>query len=265
MGLPVVGAAFVLLARTLLPGDGGHTPLAGIGGGVTRLRQAPGIVLAALGSLAFGAVLGPEAPLIALGSAVGVAVTLFVRLGAGSREERVLATAGSFSAISALSGGPLVAGMLLLEGGVGLGAAAIPALLPGLVAAGVGYTIFVGLGDWGGLEAATITVPGLPVYEGTHVADLLVAVAAGVVAAIVVAAVRQLALRIDERGRGVPLPALLLGGGLAVGLAAQLAESWELTPSRCSSRGRPRFRTSSRRGQPASCSCSWLRRVSRTP
>jgi H+/Cl- antiporter ClcA len=224
VGLPVVGASFVLLARTLLPGDGDHTPLAGIGGGVIRLRLAPGIVLAALGSLAFGAVLGPEAPLIALGSAVGVAVTLFVRLGAGSPEERVLATAGSFSAISALFGGPLVAGMLLLEGGVGLGAAAIPALLPGLVAAGVGYTIFIGLGDWGGLEAATITVPGLPAYDGTHVADLSVAVAAGVVAAIVVAVVRLLALRIDERGNSVPLPALLLGGGLAVGLAAELAD-----------------------------------------
>jgi H+/Cl- antiporter ClcA len=67
-------------------------------------------------------------------------------------------------------------------------------------------------------------VPGLPVYDGTHVADLLVAVAAGVVAAIVVAAVRLLALRIDERGKSVPLPALLLGGGLAVGLAAELAD-----------------------------------------
>jgi hypothetical protein len=42
VGLPVVGASFVLLARTLLPGDGGHTPLAGIGGGVIRFatRQA---------------------------------------------------------------------------------------------------------------------------------------------------------------------------------------------------------------------------------
>ena len=35
----------------------------------------PGVALAALGTLAFGAVLGPEAPVIALGSAVGVAVT----------------------------------------------------------------------------------------------------------------------------------------------------------------------------------------------
>ena len=222
VGLPVVGAAIVLLARTLLPGDGGHSPLAGIGGGVTPLRHAPGIVVAALGTLAFGAVLGPEAPLIALGSTVGVAVTLVARV--GSREGRVLATAGSFSAISALFGGPLVAGMLLLEGSVGLGAAAIPALLPGLVAAGVGYTVFVGLGDWGGLNAAAITVPGLPAYDGTHVKDLLLAVAVGVVAAIIVAAVRLLATRIDQRGSSAPPPALLLGGGLAVGLTAELAD-----------------------------------------
>ena len=38
----------------------------------------------------------------------------------------MLATAGSFSAISALFGGPLVAGMLMVEGGLGMG----PALLP---------------------------------------------------------------------------------------------------------------------------------------
>jgi H+/Cl- antiporter ClcA len=147
--LPAVGAAVVVAARTFLPGDGGHSPLAGIGGGVTPLRYAPGVALAALGTLAFGAVLGPEAPLISLGSAVGMAVTLLVRL--GPQEERVVATAGSFSAISALFGRPLVAGMLLLEGSVGLGASAIPALLTGLVAAAVGYLIFIGFGDWGGV------------------------------------------------------------------------------------------------------------------
>jgi H+/Cl- antiporter ClcA len=65
-----------------------------------------------------------------------------------ARDGRVLSTAGSFSAISALFGGPLVAAMLLLEAGVGLGAAIIPILIPGLVAAAIGYLIFVGLGDW---------------------------------------------------------------------------------------------------------------------
>jgi H+/Cl- antiporter ClcA len=124
VGLPAAGAAVVVAARALLPGDGGHRPIEGMGGGPTPLRYAPGVALAALGSLAFGAVLGPEAPLVALGSAVGMAVTLLVHL--DSREERVLAGAGSFSAISALFGGPLLGGVLLLEGSVGLGAAAIP-------------------------------------------------------------------------------------------------------------------------------------------
>ena len=34
-----------------------------------------------------------------------------------------------------------------------LGALAIPVLLPGFVAAAVGYLLFVGFGDWGGLSA----------------------------------------------------------------------------------------------------------------
>lgn len=73
-------------------------PLLGIGGGATPVVFATGIALAAVGTFAFGAVLGPEAPLIALGSAVGVSFTRFID--AGDREKAVLATAGSFSAIS---------------------------------------------------------------------------------------------------------------------------------------------------------------------
>ena len=60
-----------------------------------------------LAAVAFGAVLGPEMPVVALGSAVGVVAHRMVRL--GGQEGAVLSTAGSFSAISALFGGPLVA------------------------------------------------------------------------------------------------------------------------------------------------------------
>jgi H+/Cl- antiporter ClcA len=223
IGLPVVGACVVVVARRVLPGDGGHSPLAGIGGDPVPVVNAPGIALAAIGTLAFGLVLGPEAPLIALGSAVGMLVTLFVRL--GEREHAVVATAGSFSAISALFGGPVVGGVMLIESGLGMGAGLLPVLLPGFVAAAVGYVLFVGLGDWGGLDAQTLAVPDLPAYNGTHVYDLIVAVVVGVAAAALVAIVRRSAYAVaDDGGRRYGLVVLLLGGAFAVGLTAQVAD-----------------------------------------
>jgi H+/Cl- antiporter ClcA len=221
--LPGVGAAIVVAARLLLPGDGGHPPLEGIGGGAVPVVNAPGIALAAVGTLAFGAVLGPEAPLIALGSVVGMTVTYFARF--DEREQAVLGSAGSFSAISALFGGPIVAGMMMVESGVEMGAALLPVLVPGFVAAAIGYVVFVGFGTWGGLHAQSLAVPDLPAYHGTHLRDLLVGIAVGVLAAIVVVAVRRGARLVsrpalDRRW----MPVLLVAGGLAVGLIAQTAD-----------------------------------------
>jgi H+/Cl- antiporter ClcA len=224
VGLPVVGAALVLAARILLPGDGGNSPLEGIGGGPVAPSHALGIALAALATLGFGAVLGPEAPLIALGAVVGVAVMpFFPRLGA--HETAVLSTAGSFSAVSSLFGGPVVAGVMMMEGALGMGSAVIPVLLPGFVAAAVGYLIIVGIGSWGGLDVPGLSVPDLPAYEGAHVVDMLLAVAVGVLVALTIAAVRASARRLEGlEGVRVGRPLLLLGGGLAVGVLAMLAD-----------------------------------------
>jgi H+/Cl- antiporter ClcA len=213
----VVGAAIVVFARRLLLGDGGHPPLEGHAPHVTPVAYAPGIALAALGTLVFGAVLGPEAPVIALGAATALALTWFVRL--GEHETTALAIAGSFSAVSALFGGPLVGGVLLVESGVGLGAALIPVLLPGFVAAAVGYLIFVGFGDWGGLDAPGLVVPDLPLYEGTHLLDLLVALAVGVATALVVAVIVRLPRRGDLPGHFPRYRARDAAGGLVRRLA----------------------------------------------
>ena len=66
--------AGVLVGLTIqyLPGRGGHSPADGLQtGGAPSAIQLPGIVLAGLASVAFGAVAGPEAPLLALGSGLG--------------------------------------------------------------------------------------------------------------------------------------------------------------------------------------------------
>jgi H+/Cl- antiporter ClcA len=222
IGLPTVGAGLVALARRALPGDGGHEPLGGISVAPTALSAGPGVALAALGTLSFGGVLGPEAPLIALGSVVGVAASRLIRL--PPRENSVVATAGSFSAISALFGGPLPAGVLLVEAGVGMGAALLPLMVPGLVAAAFGYLIFIGVGDWGGVAATQLAVPGLPSYDGTTLWDMLLGVLVGVTTALVIVVTHQTARRLAGlRERRVSMPVLLVAGGLAVGCLAELA------------------------------------------
>ena len=229
VGLPVVGAAIVVVARSLLPGDGGHRPLDGLSTELMPISYAPGIALAAVGTLAFGAVLGPEAPVIALGSITALAVTSFTRL--GDQERKIVGTAGSFSAISALFGGPLVAGVMMVEAGVGLGARLIPALLPGFVAAAVGYLIFIGFGDWGGLDAPGLAVPDLDLYEGTHPGDLLVAITVGVITALAIVVIHRFTRRVAERvEQRRTMPVLLLAGGLTVGLLALLADALGAQP-----------------------------------
>ena len=194
--------------------------------------------LAALGTLPFGAVLGPEAPVIALGSVVGVAAARFSP--AGERATRVLASAGGFAAISALFGGPLVAGMLLVEGGIGMGAMLLPVLLPGLVAAGIGYLVFVGFGDWGGLEAPGLVVSDLPLYDGVHLLDLVVAVVIGVVGALIVLVAR----RAGERVYG-------LDGALGFRRSCSAAGSLSgCSPSSEDSSGPTRWTSSSRARPP---------------
>jgi len=231
LALPVIGACFVAAARAFLPGDGGHRPVEGISAKPTPVSYAPSVALAALGSLPFGAVLGPEAPLIALGSALGMLVATRVDL--GPRESAVLGTAGSFAAIAALFGGPIPAGVLLVEAsvGAGLGAAVIPLLLPGLVAAAIGALVFTGVGDWGGLDQEVLSVPGLQPYEGVHAVDLLVGIGVGLVAAALVWAIHGLARGV-ARAEGVTLgmPGLLLGGGAMVGGLALAADALGANP-----------------------------------
>ena len=112
----LVGAVLVAVAIMALPGKGGPSPAGGF-----KLHkpptaaQLPGLVAAALATLCFGMVLGPEMPLIALGGGLAALTIRLVKSDAPEQATTVVASAGSFAAISTLLGSPIVGAFLLME------------------------------------------------------------------------------------------------------------------------------------------------------
>jgi H+/Cl- antiporter ClcA len=114
--------------------------------------------------------------------------------------------------------------MLLVEAGLSAGTMLLPALLPGLVAAAIGYLLFIGFGTWGGLHETALTIPGLPPYTHAGVGDVVIALGVGIATAIVLAVVRRIAARTNGlSGTRVPMPLLLLASGFLVGMLALAA------------------------------------------
>ncbi len=218
----VPGLAGLLVAAALrLPGHGGHSPLDGLGADPIPPIALASILPAALVTLGFGLVLGPEAPLIALGLALGALLVKLIRMeGTGAQ---LLVLSGAFAAIAALFGGPLVAAFLLFE--VTAASGKIPArqigraLLPGFVAAGTGALVFTGVDGWSGLHQTNLALPALPPYDSVRIVDLAWCMLIAVVVAAVIVALRHVAHGIAVQSRLNPV-ALLVAAGLAVGALA---------------------------------------------
>jgi H+/Cl- antiporter ClcA len=217
----VVCGALVALTIRYLPGHGGHSPADGFhaGGAAPTARELPGVTLAALATLCFGAVLGPEAPLIAIGAGLGALAVRAARRDATGQAVAMIAAAGSFAAISTLLGSPLLGAFLLMEA-AGLGGAMLSlVLLPGLLAAGIGALVFIGLDSLTGLGTASLSIPGLPPFDRPDVAEFGWALVIGVAAAVVSTGIRRLALVVRPHVERRLLLAAPLAG-LAVGLLA---------------------------------------------
>src|SRR5271169_400023 len=219
--------AGVLVGLTLryLPGTGGHSPADGfkVEGPPTAV-ELPGIVLAALATLSLGVVLGPEGPLVALGAGLGALAVRLVKRDAPARVQSVLAAAGSFAAISTLLGSPLTGAFLLMEAS-GLGGPMLQlVLVPGLLAAGVGSLIFIGLDAWTGLGTFSLAIPGLPHVGAPTGGEFLWALAIGIIAVPVGSGIRWLGLFLRphvERRIVLLTPVIGLAiAGLAIAYAA---------------------------------------------
>ena len=217
-----LGVAGVLVAPVTryLPGHGGESPADGFhAGGFPAGRELGGIAAAALASIGLGVVVGPEAPLIALGGGLAVlAVRLGRRGNVPAGVASVVAATGSFAAVSTLFGSPLAAAFLMMEAaGLG-GATATMVLVPGLLGAGIGSLVFVGLGSWTGFGTFSLAVSGLPPAGDPTLGALGWAVAAGAVAALLCWVIRSAALRAAAAGRAAQ--ALVLIPVLGLGIAA---------------------------------------------
>ncbi len=190
-----LGGLLVGLTIRHLPGTGGHQPAEGFkASGAVPPVELPGIIVAAFITLACGAVLGPEAPLIAIGSGMGVLAVHLVRRNAPQQATVVIAAAGSFAAISTLFGSPITGAFLLMEvSGIG-GALLGVVFVPGLLAAGVGALIFVGLDSWTGFGTFSLSVPDVPTFTTPTVAEFFWAVGIGLAAAVLGSGIRRLGL-----------------------------------------------------------------------
>ncbi|POH70265.1 Cl- channel voltage-gated family protein [Cryobacterium zongtaii] len=177
-----------------LPGTSGHPPSEGFkAGGFPQPRELPGVVLAALATLALGAVLGPEAPLIALGGGLGALAIRLIKKDSPPSAVAVVASAGSFAAVSTLLGSPLLGAFLLMEASGLAGAMLGVGLLPGLLASGIGSLVFVGLDSWTGLGTFSLALPDLPSFSTPTAAMFLWALGIGFACPLLAWGIRALA------------------------------------------------------------------------
>ncbi len=222
--LPVLGLAGVPIAYAIvrLPGHGGHRPAGGLKAGPPTLpNELPGVLLAAVAGIGLGVVLGPEAPLIALGGGLGILTVSIVRKGAPDQIRLVMAAAGSFAAISTIFGNPVIGAVIIIEA-AGLGGPTLPlVLLPGLLAAGIGSVVFVGMGTATGLSTSAYALAplGLPAPPELTVTDFVLAIVLAILAAIIVRIILELAWASERIVMRRPF-ILIPGAGLVVAVLA---------------------------------------------
>ena len=229
--LPILGIAGVLvaLAITRLPGNGGHVPAGGlkVGGAPTQPIELPGIILAGLISIGLGLVIGPEAPLIALGAGLAVAIIKLARRDAPSQLLLIAGAAGSFAALSFVFSSPIIAAVILIEA-TGLGKSRLPiVLIPGLVGAGVGSLVSLGMGSFTGLSSSAYALAplSLPAFPHPTAGNFGWTIALALAVALVAHLIRTGGVWTQQLVKPRPLVLLPVCGLLVSGLAIAFSQA----------------------------------------
>ena len=210
-----------------LPGNAGHSPAFGFkaGGGPPTGPDLIGVILAALSTLSLGAVLGPEAPLIAIGGGLAALVVHLVKKDAPPMALTIMASAGSFAAISTLLGSPILGAFLIMEA-AGIGGAMLGLVaLPGLLASGIGALIFVGLDSFTGLGDFSLALTTVPPQTVPTIATMGWALVMGLAGALLGWGIRWIGLSLRPI---VHLNRVLVTAGLGLLIGLLIAMSYQL-------------------------------------
>lgn len=224
-----LAGALTAFAVLRLPGHGGHVPAEGLksGGPPTLPIDLPGVLLAGLASLGLGLVLGPEGPLIAVGLGLGTLAINLVRRDSPDQAKALMAAAGAFAAVASIFGSPVIGAVLIVEA-MGLGGATLPVvLLPGLLSAGVGSLVFIGLGSFSGFSTAAWALRPfpLPAFAGPGWGDFGWTIVVSMIAAVAVFGVLELARWLKRIVDLRPFVLTIAAGLSVAGLAIAFAET----------------------------------------
>jgi hypothetical protein len=134
----------------------------------------------------------------------------------------LMAAAGAFAAISALFGSPVIGAVIVLEA-AGLGAGMLSVvLLPGLLSAGIGSLVFIGLGSWSGFSTSAWALSPFPLEPfggpswGNFAWTIVLSLAVAVVTFVIVAVARWSRRLVTTRLFLFTVAAGLAVGGLAI-------------------------------------------------
>jgi H+/Cl- antiporter ClcA len=221
--LPACAFAGLVVAFAIvrLPGHGGHVPAEGLNVGPTQPIELPGVMLAAVATLGLGLVLGPEAPLLALGGGLGILAIRLLRQDAPDDVVGVMAAAGAFAAMSFIFASPLIAAVILIEA-TGIGGPRLPmVLVPGLLAAGIGSLVSLGMGSFTGLDTSNYALEtlSLPEFARPDFVDFLWTVPFAIVIAVAMFGILRVARELHSRIASREFVLLPLAGLAVAGCA----------------------------------------------
>jgi H+/Cl- antiporter ClcA len=177
-----IGLGVVLVVQRL-PRGTGASPIAGFHFDTPPATALLALV-AAIGTLGFGFVLGPEAALILIGTMIGALIARALGRGDDTAAVRAFMLLGGVAAIGTVFGNPFVTAFMLLELAA-FGALPAALLVPSLIALASGYLVQIGIWAIPGIGVHGLAVPGLPTYASIGFGDLLGGAAVAVVAAAI--------------------------------------------------------------------------------